>query len=166
MKVAIQEIIIKDRVRQDMGDLSQLMNSLENHGQLNPITITQDNELIAGNRRLLAARELGWTYIEANIIGNLSKAEKLELELEENIHRKEFLHEELIAGYKKLEKLRRPPLSKRIGIFFSKLFSKLLWWRKQPEDDPQPANEPENTTPQEEPEQKQPEQDDRQQANE
>jgi len=106
---------------------------MQEHGQLNPITITRTNELIAGHRRLLAATELKWTYIDANIVDKTSEIEKLELELEENIHRKDFSPEELLAGYRRLEKLRRPSLAKRIGGFFSRFFGRLFRRKKRTE---------------------------------
>jgi len=143
MKVAINEIVIHERVRREIGDISSLMKSMQDHGQLNPITITRANELIAGHRRLLAATELKWTYIEAHIVDKTSETEKLELELEENIHRKDFSPEELLAGYRRLEKLRRPSLAKRIGAFFSRLFGRLFRRKKKAEQ----ANPPPETTP-------------------
>ena len=60
MKVPLDAIVIRERVREEIGSLDSLMTSLDKHGQLNPVTITRDNELVAGHRRLLAAQELGW----------------------------------------------------------------------------------------------------------
>lgn len=131
MRVAIQDIIIKDRVRTDLGDLKPLMESLQNHGQLNPITLTRENELIAGHRRTLAARELGWQTIEANVVEKSSEADKLQLELEENVHRKDFSPEELLAGYRRLEKLLRPRMTTRIGRAISSFFRALLPWGRK-----------------------------------
>ena len=56
MLVNIDDIKIKKRVRKDLGDLDALKNSLRTYGLLNPITITRDYELIAGERRLQAAK--------------------------------------------------------------------------------------------------------------
>ncbi len=125
MKVPITDIVIRERVRQDIGNLPPLMDSMQKHGQLNPITITRDNELIAGHRRLLSAKELGWTYIDSLIIDRDSQIEKLQLELEENVHRKDFSPEELLAGYRKLEKMLKPRLTKRVANFFGTLFGKI-----------------------------------------
>ncbi len=131
MKVPVYDIIIKDRVRTDIGDLQPLMDSLQNHGQLNPVTLTRENELIAGHRRTLAARELGWKYIEAHIIDQSSEAEKLQLELEENVHRKDFSPEELLAGYRRLEKLLRPSIGTRIGRAISGFFRIIFPWGRK-----------------------------------
>jgi ParB family chromosome partitioning protein len=138
MKIALSEIVIRERVRKDLGDLSPLMASMQKHGQLNPITISRDNELIAGHRRLLSARELGWSYIDALIVDRDSEVEKLQLELEENVHRKDFCPEELLAGYRRLEKLLRPRLTTRIARFFGNLFAKLFSRRNRNKDLSQP----------------------------
>ena len=148
MKIAVKEVIVKERVRHDIGDISSLMQSMRDHGQLNPITVDRANELIAGHRRLLAARELGWTYIDAKIVDKSSEADRLELELEENVHRKDFLPEELLAGYRKLEKLRRPRLTRRIGNFFRNFFSKLF--RRKKKEAAVPENATDTTSPREE----------------
>lgn len=131
MKVPIQDIIIKDRVRTELGDLKPLMESLRDHGQLNPITLSRENELIAGHRRTLAARELGWMYIEASIVDKTTEAEKLQLELEENVHRKDFSPEELLAGYRRLDRLLHPPLAKRIGLAVGGFFRWLFPWGRR-----------------------------------
>ena len=131
MKVSVQEIIIRERVRREIGNLEPLMKSMQEHGQLNPITITRENELIAGHRRLLSALELQWTYIDATIVDSSTEAEKLQLELEENVHRKDFSPEELLAGYRRLEQLLRPPVTRRIANFFGKIFGKLFRRKKK-----------------------------------
>lgn len=131
MKISVNEVIINERVRHEIGDLSSLMKSMHDHGQLNSITISRNNELIAGHRRLLSAKELGWTYIDATIVERSSEADKLQLELEENVHRKDFSPEELLAGYRRLEKLLRPSVKRRIANFFSNIFGKLFRRKKK-----------------------------------
>ncbi|MEE0886035.1 MAG: ParB/RepB/Spo0J family partition protein [Treponema sp.] len=126
MLVNINDIKIKKRVRRDLGDLEALKNSLRTYGLLNPITLNNKYELIAGERRLQAAKQLGWTNINAVIQNNLSEVEELEMELEENNQRKEFTNEELLEGYKRLEKLRNPSLWRKIVIFLKKLWNSII----------------------------------------
>lgn len=114
MLVNISEIKVKKRVRKDLGDIDSLKDSLKRYGLLNPITIDSKNRLIAGERRLEAAKALGWTNINAVIVNNLTPLTKLELELEENNQRKEFTDEELLEGYKRLKKLRNPSILRQI----------------------------------------------------
>ncbi|MCQ2600400.1 MAG: ParB N-terminal domain-containing protein [Treponema sp.] len=114
MLVNISEIKVKKRVRKDLGDLDALKDSLRRYGLLNPITIDNKNRLIAGERRLEAAKLLGWTNINAVVVNNISAVTKLELELEENNQRKEFTDAELLEGYKRLERLRNPSIFRKI----------------------------------------------------
>ncbi len=125
MLVPVKDIKIKKRVRQDLGDLTNLKDSMKIYGLMNPITINRNYELIAGERRLQAAKALGWTNINANIIDNISEVEQLEMELEENNQRKEFTEDELMAGYRRLERLRNPGFFYRIFLFFRKLFARI-----------------------------------------
>lgn len=125
MLVPIANIKIKKRVRKDLGNLDDLKDSLRMYGLLNPITLNRKYELIAGERRLQAAKQLGWTNINANIIDNLTEVEQLEMELEENNQRKEFTEEELMEGYRRLERLRNPGFFYRIYLFFKHLFEKI-----------------------------------------
>lgn len=126
MLVNINDIKIKKRVRRNLGDLEALKNSLRTYGLLNPITINSKYELIAGERRLQAAKQLGWTNINAVVQSNLSDVEELEMELEENNQRKEFTKEELLEGYRRLEKLRNPSIWRKIKLFFKKLIEAIV----------------------------------------
>lgn len=126
MLVNINDIKIKKRVRHDLGDLEALKESLRTYGLLNPITINNKNELIAGERRLQAAKQLGWTNINAVVQNNLSDVEELEMELEENNQRKDFTNEELLEGYKRLEKLRNPSFWRKVAMFFKRLWKAIV----------------------------------------
>ena len=126
MLVQIKDIKIKKRVRKDLGNLEDLKDSLRTYGLLNPITLNSRYELIAGERRLQAATQLGWTSINANIIDNLTEVDQLEMEIEENNQRKEFTEAELLEGYRRLEKLRNPGFFYRIYLWFKKIINKFL----------------------------------------
>ena len=126
MQVSIHNIILENRIRKELGDLTPLMNSLQKHGQLNPIVIDEESKLIAGHRRLESAKRLGWLTVETICLKKLSSSDKMELEIDENIHRKELTPEEVKDGYARLEKLNKPPVLKRIGLFFKQLWAKLF----------------------------------------
>lgn len=134
MKVAVHSILVHERVRKEVGDLKSLMASMEAHGQLNPVTLTRGNVLVAGHRRLIAARNLSWQYIDAHVIERDSELEQLELELEENIQRKDFSPEEMLEGLRRLEKLRRPSLWTRFKRGLRRWFDR-IWRRKSEQDD-------------------------------
>ena len=125
MLVQIKDIKIKKRVRKDLGNLEDLKDSMKIYGLMNPITLNSRYELIAGERRLQSAIQLGWTSINANIIDNLTEVDQLEMEIEENNQRKEFTDAELMEGYKRLQRLRNPNIFYRIYLFFKHLFQKI-----------------------------------------
>lgn len=126
MLVKIEDIKVKKRVRRDLGDLTALKDSMHRYGLMNPITLNSNYELVAGERRLEAAKSLGWERINANILdSNVDNIRQLEMELEENNQRKEFTDEELMEGYKRLEKLKNHPLIMRILKFIANIFIKI-----------------------------------------
>ncbi|MBR6297031.1 MAG: ParB N-terminal domain-containing protein [Treponema sp.] len=123
MLVKISEIKVKKRVRKDLGDLDALKDSLRRYGLLNPITITKDKVLIAGERRLEAAKAIGWETIGAEVLTyDIDAIDKLEMEMEENNQRIPFTAEEMAEGYRRLDKLRNPSIFRRIGMFFVRIF--------------------------------------------
>ncbi|MDO5774685.1 MAG: ParB N-terminal domain-containing protein [Treponema sp.] len=126
MLVKIEDIKVKKRVRRDLGDLTALKESMHRYGLMNPITLNSSYELVAGERRLEAAKSLGWERINANVLdSNVDNIRQLEMELEENNQRKEFTDEELMEGYKRLEKLKNPPLIMRLLKFIANIFIKI-----------------------------------------
>ena len=119
MQLNIDEIKVKKRVRKDLGDLTTLKDSMKRYGLLNPITVNSKHELVAGQRRLESAKELGWTSIPVKVLDINDRISQLEIELEENTQRSDFTDEELMAGYEELEKLRNPG-------FFKKLWNRIV----------------------------------------
>ena len=124
MQVPISDIKIKKRVRKDLGDLDELKFSMNRYGLLNPITINSNYELVAGHRRLEAAKALGWEEIEAIMINTRDKITLLEIELEENNQRKAFTDDELLAGLETLKKLRNPNFFVRVKNHVRDFFKK------------------------------------------
>jgi ParB family chromosome partitioning protein len=131
MQISIKSIRVGRRVRHDLGDLAPLMESMRRHGQMNPIVLTRDLTLIAGHRRLEAARELGWYAIEAVRLDHLTDVDRLEMELEENTHRKDFTEDELREGRARLEQMRHPGFLRRMNLFFRRLFERLFGRRRR-----------------------------------
>jgi ParB family chromosome partitioning protein len=123
MLVNIDDIKVKKRVRKDLGDIDSLKESLKIYGLMNPITLNSKYQLIAGERRLQAAKELGWTHINANIIENINSVQALEMELEENNQRKEFTDEELMEGYTRLKHLQHPNIFRKIWNLLVRFFT-------------------------------------------
>ena len=126
MLVPIEDIKVKKRVRKDMGDIGALAQSMKRFGQISPIVITGKNVLLAGGRRLEAARSLGWRNINAVVAEVTDELSKLEYEIEENIQRRAFTREEELEAERKMHRLRNPSFFRRIlnaiAGFFRKLF--------------------------------------------
>ena len=93
--VPINSIIVGARHRKDLGDLDVLANSIAEQGLLQPIGITERYELVFGDRRLRACRDiLGLTEIEAHVVNVTSLVEG---EYAENEVRKAFMPSERVA---------------------------------------------------------------------
>ncbi|MBN1685000.1 MAG: ParB N-terminal domain-containing protein [Spirochaetales bacterium] len=124
----VADIVLNYRVRKNLGDISTLMQSMQKHGLLNPITVTPKGELIAGHRRLESAKQLGWQYIDVLVVDDQSEIDRLEMEIEENVYRKALSSDELADAYRRLEKMKNPgffrKLFHRIRNFFKKLFGR------------------------------------------
>ncbi|HOV13371.1 MAG TPA: ParB N-terminal domain-containing protein [Spirochaetota bacterium] len=126
MKVRIDEIKVveKKRIRKENGDLSILMRSMSKYGLLQPIILDKNNNLLAGYRRLLSAKQLGWSNIDAVIIDARDKISKIEIEIDENLARKDFTYDEIDNAYEIKDKMSNPSLFVRIINFFKNLFIK------------------------------------------
>lgn len=126
MQIDIDQVIVRKRVRKNLGDLSSLMESLRKHGLLNPIVINSRNELVAGHRRTEAARRLGWETIEARIVDSDDDAELVEMEIEENTQRKSLTTDELAEAYLRLDRMRHPSFFARIWKAIVRFFRRVF----------------------------------------
>lgn len=86
--------IAPDRQRKELRGMEELIASISQHGLINPILITPDLVLIAGERRLTACTRLGWTTIPAQLTTDLPPGDLQLLELEENIKRVDLTWQE------------------------------------------------------------------------
>jgi ParB family chromosome partitioning protein len=81
---------IRDAFRKDDPDFDTLINSIREHGLLQPILIrplTAGFEIVAGHRRFHACRSLRWRFIPAKI-RELTDKQSYEIQLTENVQRK------------------------------------------------------------------------------
>jgi ParB/RepB/Spo0J family partition protein len=115
--VEITKIEVTGRHRSDLGDTSALAESMREIGQLQPIVVSSNYRLIAGERRLTAARSLGWSEIEVKVAESLTEtAALLRAERDENTCRKAFtpteehsLYEALLDVELKAHAATKPP---------------------------------------------------------
>ncbi|MFA5076231.1 MAG: ParB/RepB/Spo0J family partition protein [Patescibacteria group bacterium] len=92
--------------RQEFGHsaLEELINSIKEHGILQPLIVTQEGagyELIAGERRLRAAKVLTLATVPA-IVRQASESQKLELAIIENVQRQDLNPIEEAVAYQRL----------------------------------------------------------------
>lgn len=126
MQVEIKSIRIKRRIRNDLGNIEGLAESLSRFGQLHPIVITRKKVLVSGRRRLEAARSLGWTTIDAITIASRDSVQLLELELDENLQRHQLTRDEVEDALARLERLKNPGFLCRIWRAFIRFWQRLF----------------------------------------
>lgn len=105
----------------DHADLEDLINSIKEHGVIQPLLLNEQKdgnyELIAGERRLRAAKIAGLTTVPA-IVKEVKGSQKLELALIENIQRQNLNSLEEAFAFERLIKefgLTQEEVSKRVG---------------------------------------------------
>lgn len=132
MEIALEAVVVRKRLRTDLGDIEALMQSMRRYGQLQPIVLNRHRELVAGFRRLEAARRLGWRSIQAVIVECETEAAKLECEIEENVQRQNLPPEEIADALERLRRLRHPGLLTRLWRLLVRFLRRLGFGRRPP----------------------------------
>lgn len=108
MKVKLSDINIPDgRFREDFGDIEELAESIKEFGLIQLPVLDEDMNIIAGERRIRACKYLNLEEIEVRILDNIEDLAKREMELEENIQRKDFTWQEEVRAKQELHKLKQ-----------------------------------------------------------
>ncbi|GGF86430.1 ParB N-terminal domain-containing protein [Paenibacillus aceti] len=115
MLIDIEKIKVSDRIRKDFGGIEELAHDIEQNGLINPIVVTPDYQLVAGERRLRAHEFLGRKQVLARIMEITDYEHQLRLEISENEHRKEFTFSERIEWAKRLEDVERIKAKERMS---------------------------------------------------
>lgn len=90
-RIPLASIIVERETRQRREiKVDDLAKSISQVGVLQPIIITRDLVLVAGERRLAACRQLGLADIPARFVEEISKTELEIIELEENCKREDL----------------------------------------------------------------------------
>lgn len=104
----IDSISVINRHRKDMGDIDALAESIRKIGFLHPIIVTTKGRLVAGHRRLEAAKCLELAEVPVCVASTLNDARSLLIaEREENVCRKDMTPSEKVALGQALEELER-----------------------------------------------------------
>jgi ParB family chromosome partitioning protein len=123
LSIAVDRIVPgKHQPRKSFDDerIKELAASIQEHGLIQPIVVTQREdryEIIVGERRYRAAKIAGLKEIPS-FIKDLSESDALELALIENIQREDLNPIEEATAYRLIldrERLTQEELSKRIG---------------------------------------------------
>lgn len=110
------------RTEFDANALDELKKSILENGLIQPITVRRISggkyELISGERRFRACKEIGFEILPAYIIQAETKEVMLELSLIENIQREKLNAIEIAIAYKRLAEecdLSKEEISKKVG---------------------------------------------------
>lgn len=94
MTAPIDQIKVNGRFRKFYGKLEGLADSIARHGLLQPVVVDKEYNLLAGGRRLAAARLAKLREVPIRI---LDGADPTEVEYDENVHRLDFTPSEKVA---------------------------------------------------------------------
>ncbi len=128
-EIAIEDIDVSEfNTRKDLADgqqdsnIEDLARSIDRQGLLSPITVFRKPDgtfsLVAGQRRLLACRQLGWAVIPAIVRDEMSAADATAVSLVENVHRADMNPRDKAVAFKALhDKFGSPQaVSKETGV--------------------------------------------------
>lgn len=92
--VRLDEIIVAERFRDDLGDLDEMVESIKSKGIIQPLSVSVDDSgsmrLLAGGRRYASAQLAGLLTVPVIVREYVDTLDSREIELFENIHRKDF----------------------------------------------------------------------------
>jgi len=103
----VGKIRVGERFRKELGDLDDLIESIKAKGLIQPITVDAKYNLLAGGRRLAACQKAGLLEIPCIRRNTSGAVDAIEIELFENIHRKDFTWQERCAAEKALLELKK-----------------------------------------------------------
>ena len=110
----VESIIVGNRHRTDLGDLTALAESIARDGLLQPLTVTIDGVLVCGARRLAAIKLLGWrtvsVWVRSGVSGRLGH---LLAEQDDNMLHKDLTPSEKTALYRELKTLMAEDAARR-----------------------------------------------------
>ncbi len=109
MLVQISSLIIDraNRQRRELANIPELAESIRINGQIQPIVITRDNKLIAGERRIEACKLLGMTEIKAIYVDAADDLQLELIELAENVDRVELAWKDRVTATARYVRLRQ-----------------------------------------------------------
>jgi ParB/RepB/Spo0J family partition protein len=89
-EMPIDAIRVVSNVRDEIGDIRALVATVAEHGVIEPLIVKPDGELIAGQRRLAAAKAVGLTHVPVRVRAVRDPRVALEIGLIENVQRRDL----------------------------------------------------------------------------
>ena len=118
--IPIASVRVLTRIRKDPGDLTELADDLKRHGLINPITVmdcqTGTFQLIAGLRRLEAAKLIQMAELRATVLSPMQAEEMLEIEIAENEQRLNFTTAERLEYAEKIKAIEQAKARERMSL--------------------------------------------------
>jgi ParB/RepB/Spo0J family partition protein len=105
MMLPIDDITIGERFRKDYKLSEDFLDSILSKGIIQPITINQNYELVAGGRRIAGAKEVGLVEIPVVMRETVDELDLRECELMENLFREDLAWVEKNALIAKIHEL-------------------------------------------------------------
>ena len=109
LEIPVGDVVISPiNVRQDVGDVSELADSIRSQGILEPLIARRaadgNYEVIVGARRLTAARQIGLPSVPV-MVQDISDSDAIVRSLTENLQRGDLSLEERVQAFKNLQEL-------------------------------------------------------------
>lgn len=107
--IPISDIVIQDRSRNTLRNIDSLARSIRERGLLHPVVVRRvagHLVLVAGQRRIEAARSLGWTEVPVTVVTTLDdEMDALCAEGEENTEREPFTPAEAVEHRRRIREV-------------------------------------------------------------
>jgi ParB family chromosome partitioning protein len=108
VELDIDRITTKTSLRDDLGDLTTLENSIRRLGLLFPVIVDSNNVLISGSRRLAACRNVGLTTLHAlKADVDADSMDAADVQCDENLCRRSLTLEEIEKGIGRKKSIHR-----------------------------------------------------------
>lgn len=109
-----------DNVRTNLGDLTDLIDSIQSHGVIEPVVAYEENgsyHLVTGHRRVEAAKQAGIDEVPVRVIPKPTDNERTEIMLIENLQREDLNPVDEARGYARLKDMgiSAKQIAKRVG---------------------------------------------------
>jgi len=107
LKIALS-LIHDTGAKREHGSIASLKDSIASVGLINPLTLDEDYNLMAGRRRYQAVSELEWSEVECYVLPvEGSQVKAMSIAIEENIKRKDMTEVERLVALNELDEMRR-----------------------------------------------------------